>query len=64
MSDHHGGPGQHAYGGHDKHAAHNKHAGHTIEMFRNRFWISLLLTIPTLVLGHGCNPYPKQRRVG
>jgi len=33
---------------HEGPAAHDKHAGHSVEMFRNRFWISLLLTIPTL----------------
>ncbi len=32
-----------------EHAAHDKHAGHSIEMFRNRFWITLILTIPTLI---------------
>jgi Cu2+-exporting ATPase len=40
---------------HDKHAghaAHDKHAGHSVAMFRDRFWLSLLLTIPTLVWGH------------
>ncbi len=31
------------------HAAHDKHAGHSVAMFRDRFWISLLLTIPVLV---------------
>ena len=30
-------------------AAHERHAGHSVEMFRDRFWITLLLTIPTLV---------------
>ena len=30
-------------------AAHDRHAGHNVQMFRNRFWIALLLTIPTLV---------------
>jgi P-type Cu2+ transporter len=29
-----------------------KHAGHSVEMFRSRFWISLLLTIPTVIWGH------------
>lgn len=28
---------------------HDRHAGHSVEMFRERFWITLLLTIPTLV---------------
>jgi P-type Cu2+ transporter len=31
---------------------HNKHAGHSVAMFRDKFWISLALTIPTLVWGH------------
>ena len=34
------------------HAGHDKHAGHSVAMFRDKFWISLLLTIPTLVWGH------------
>lgn len=33
-------------------AAHDRHAGHSVAMFRDKFWISLLLTIPTLVWGH------------
>jgi len=36
----------------ETHAGHDKHAGHSIAMFRDRFWISLLLTIPMLALGH------------
>ncbi len=31
------------------HAGHDKHAGHHVEMFRNRFWVVLILTIPTLI---------------
>ncbi|MGZ8457331.1 MAG: heavy metal translocating P-type ATPase [Gemmatirosa sp.] len=34
------------------HAGHDKHAGHSVAMFRDRFWLSLALTIPTLVWGH------------
>ena len=30
----------------------HKHAGHSAAVFRDRFWVSLLLTIPTLVWGH------------
>jgi P-type Cu2+ transporter len=30
---------------------HDKHAGHSVAMFRDKFWISLALTIPTLVWG-------------
>jgi Cu2+-exporting ATPase len=38
--------------GDGNHQAHDKHAGHSVEMFRNKFWISLLLTIPTVIWGH------------
>jgi len=34
------------------HIGHDEHAGHDVAMFRDKFWISLLLTIPTLVWGH------------
>ena len=34
------------------HAGHDKHAGHSVAMFRDKFWLSLLLTLPTLVWGH------------
>ena len=37
---------------HSAHSGHDKHAGHSVSMFRDKFWISLLLTIPTLVWGH------------
>src|SRR5215204_2719702 len=40
------------HGGHGDHGGHDKHAGHSVAMFRDKFWISLLLTIPTLVWGH------------
>ena len=43
-AEHHGPHGvEHGHGGHDK------HAGHDPEMFRRRFWISLILTIPLVV---------------
>jgi P-type Cu2+ transporter len=35
--------------GHHAGAGHDKHAGHDPEMFRRRFWSSLLLTIPLVV---------------
>jgi Cu2+-exporting ATPase len=41
-----------AHGGHDTNAGHDKHAGHSVAMFRDKFWLSLLLTMPTLVWGH------------
>ncbi len=36
--------GSHAAGG-----DHGRHAGHSVDMFRDRFWLSLLLTIPIIV---------------
>ena len=39
----------HAGDAHARHAGHDKHAGHDPEMFRRRFWLSLLLTIPLVV---------------
>jgi Cu2+-exporting ATPase len=29
--------------------AHDKHAGHSVAMFRDKFWLSLVLTIPVLI---------------
>jgi Cu2+-exporting ATPase len=34
---------------HGEDAGHDKHAGHSVEMFRRKFWGTLLLSIPTLV---------------
>jgi P-type Cu2+ transporter len=34
------------------HGGHDKHAGHSVAMFRDKFWISLALTVPTLIWGH------------
>jgi len=44
--------GAQAPGVHAHHAGHDKHAGHSIAMFRRKFWLSFVLTIPTLVWGH------------
>jgi Cu2+-exporting ATPase len=33
-------------------ANHDRHAGHSVAMFRNRFWMSLVVTIPILASGH------------
>jgi Cu2+-exporting ATPase len=50
----HGAMAEHAVhdgsGGHDTHAAHDRHAGHSVAMFRDRFWLSLALTVPVVVL--------------
>src|SRR5882757_9917418 len=45
--DHHTGHDQH--GGHDEHSGHDKHAGHDPEMFRKKFWLSFVLTVPIVV---------------
>ncbi len=34
--------------GHAEHEGHDKHAGHDPEVFRRRFWLSLILTIPVV----------------
>lgn len=57
MDDEHAG---HTQGGHaapgtadgaqtEHPAGHDRHAGHSVAMFRDRFWLSLALTIPTVV---------------
>ena len=35
--------------GHGEAGTHDRHEGHSVAMFRDRFWITLLLSIPTLV---------------
>lgn len=34
---------------HSDHQSHDKHEGHSVAMFKDKFWLSLLLTIPVLV---------------
>jgi Cu2+-exporting ATPase len=44
-----GGQGGHgAHGGHGGHDGHDKHAGHDPELFRRKFWLSLVLTVPII----------------
>src|SRR6516165_7889040 len=33
----------------DAHEAHLRHAGHSVEMFRQKFWGTLLLSVPTVM---------------
>ncbi len=49
--DHHvDGHAESSHGGHGEgHGGHDKHAGHDPEMFRRRFWLSLVLTVPLVV---------------
>jgi Cu2+-exporting ATPase len=42
----HGVQADHAHDAHSNHSGHDKHAGHDPEMFRQKFWLSLLLTLP------------------
>lgn len=35
-----------------EHHARDAHAGHSVAMFRNKFWLSLALTVPILIWGH------------
>jgi len=44
--DNHGTPSP---AGHGEASAHDRHAGHSVAMFRDRFWITLLFSIPTLL---------------
>ncbi|HEV3401540.1 MAG TPA: heavy metal translocating P-type ATPase, partial [Acidimicrobiales bacterium] len=47
----HAGPGATDHGGHDQHSGHGGHGDH-VEMFRRRFWWSLLLSVPIVVTAH------------
>jgi P-type Cu2+ transporter len=39
-------------GGRGNHGPHDKHAGHDPTMFRDRFWLTLALTIPVVYFSH------------
>ncbi|MEU8424231.1 copper-translocating P-type ATPase [Micromonospora sp. NPDC048835] len=39
------------HAGHDEHG-HDKHAGHDPAMFRRRFWVCLVLTVPVVLTSH------------
>ena len=40
---------EHAAMAHGEHGGHDKHAGHSVAMFRDRFWLSLVLSIPIVL---------------
>jgi Cu2+-exporting ATPase len=46
---HHHHHGDVAHGAPGAHDGHDKHAGHSPEMFKQRFWLTLALTIPVLL---------------
>src|SRR3712207_8161840 len=37
------------HGGGKTSGGHDRHAGHTTDMFRDRFWISLVLSVPVVL---------------
>jgi len=67
----HRGHDMHQGHGSGEHAGHDEHAGHSVAMFRDRFWLSLLLTIPVLVwsemmqewLGYSAPSFPLSVRI-
>src|SRR5918992_582460 len=72
----HAGQGDPTHAGHDMqthagHTGHDKHAGHSVAMFRDRFWLSVLLTIPILIwsemiqewLGYTAPSFPLSDRI-
>src|ERR1700745_1002570 len=54
-----------------EHSGHNRHAGHSVAMFRDKFWLSLGLTIPVVVwssevqhwLGYRAPTFPGSRLI-
>ncbi len=49
--DHHAHQAHHAPTQHEPvaHETHDRHAGHSSEMFRDRFWLSMVFTIPAVL---------------
>jgi len=44
------GHGTDGHGGDHHGASHDRHAGHSVAMFRDKFWLSLALTVPVVLL--------------
>jgi Cu2+-exporting ATPase len=68
----HQGHDQHTvHQGHEMHHAHDQHAGHSVSMFRDKFWWSVALTVPTVVwspmiqqwLGFNAPTFPGSRYI-
>ncbi len=57
---------------HNQHADHDQHAGHSPGMFRDKFWLSLILTLPVVVwsghiqelLGYQAPRFPGSEWIG
>jgi Cu2+-exporting ATPase len=64
-----GATGEHVDHGSD--GPHDKHAGHSVAMFRDKFWLSVLLTVPVLIwsqlvqewLGYSAPTFPLSDRI-
>jgi Cu2+-exporting ATPase len=60
---------QNGYKAPHAHQLHDRHAGHSVAMFRDKFWLSLALTIPTVIwspevrhwLGYSAPSFPGSR---
>lgn len=52
VSNDHKHPSMKKMNNHNEKHAHDKHEGHSVEDFKRRFWISLIITIPVLLLSH------------
>jgi P-type Cu2+ transporter len=60
------------HAGHDAHGHHDAHAGHSPDMFRDKFWLSLILTVPVVVwsehiqslLGYEAPRFPGSEWIG
>ena len=44
--------GTHNHSSHSGHATHDKHEGHSPAMFKQKFWLTLALTIPVVLYSH------------
>jgi P-type Cu2+ transporter len=61
----------HAHHEHAPGGGHDKHAGHSVAMFRDRFWLSLVLTVPVVIwsthiqelLGYTAPAFPGSERM-
>ena len=49
---HGGDKGDRGHGGDKGHGGHDKHAGHSPAMFKDRFWLSLVLSLPVVATSH------------
>ncbi len=71
-AEHHVEAKGHSHHDHHGHGGHDKHAGHSPGMFRDKFWLSLVLTIPVvfwsehvqMLLGYEAPAFPGSTWIG